>query len=160
MIVQLLANKKNTPPKFKSSWGGKVRYPKSGTEGPDSGRLGIRDKHSKPRGYGLWESAARIASASRLESPMVPAVPNQDLGNSLQSPKLSAIELKGRKAIYYQLDSAMLYKEMKLLNQVGNAVEGYELFPRPWFKTVGTILTFWLLKCFGFFQITFPAVFP
>ena len=28
------------------------------------------------------------------------------------------------------------------LNQVDNAVEDYELFPRPWFETAGTILNF------------------
>ena len=73
---------------------------------------------------------------------MIPAVSNLVLRNSSQSRTLSVIKSKGRKAIHYQLDSAILHKEMKLffpLNQVADAVDDYELFPRPWFKAISTI---------------------
>ena len=70
----------------------------------------------------------------------MPAVLNQGLGNSSQ-PLSPATKPKGRKAIYYRIDSATLHKEMKLFFplEVDNSVEDYELFPTPWFETAGTI---------------------
>ena len=34
------------------------------------------------------------------------------------------------------------------LSQVGDAIEDYELFPRPWFETAGTVQHFFLMQHF------------
>ena len=60
---------------------------------------------------------------------MVPAVSNHDLGNSTQALTPPATGPKGK----YRIDSPS-----SSLNQVNNAVD-YELLPRPWFETAGTI---------------------
>ena len=73
---------------------------------------------------------------------MVPAVSGQGLENNSQPLTPSATKPKGRKAIHYWVDSATLQIESgssSPLNQVDNAVEGYELFLRPWFEAAATI---------------------
>ena len=92
---------------------------------------------------------------------MVLAVSNQGLGNSSQ-PNTAGV--KGRKTIHYRIGNAEMHREMKLssrLNQVGSAVEDYELFRDPGLRPPAPYLINTHTGCPLFFEHRLdPRVFP